>query len=155
MYWPIRGRDRSYTHSHSGRQSGNHMSDIRADLIRNSSGNGPINLSWPRASDGKMVGQSAAKAWAYGDLTAETLGSFNLSSGTDHGPGDYTYPLIVHMADLYYSQSASVVTGNSDRTAIRNIAKHEVGIVAVLTNNARLSTNTDQNHNVAINGDLA
>jgi hypothetical protein len=121
------------------------LSDIRANTISDASGNGPINLHK----------QSAAKAWVYGSTTAADLGGFNLSSGTDHGIGDFTYPLIVHMADLYYSQSVSTVTGTSDRVTSRNLSRHGVAVVAVLTSNARTNTNTDHNHNATIHGDLA
>ena len=65
------------------------MSDIRANLIRNSSGNGPINLSWPRASDGKIIGQSASKGYALFDAAFGTEDSFNLSSTVSSAQGLY------------------------------------------------------------------
>ena len=81
------------------------MSDIRADLIRNSSGNGPINLSWPRASDGKMVGQSAAKAWVnyYNHTIPTTIReSVNVSTITDVDTGKTAVNLTSAMADTSY-----------------------------------------------------
>ena len=64
------------------------MSDIRANTISDTSGNGPINLT----------GQSAAKVWINFDGTAITKpesmtgvrDSFNVSSVLDNNTGDYT-----------------------------------------------------------------
>ena len=121
------------------------MSDIRVDTISAANGTDPVTLTK----------QSAAKAWVYGSTTAGLLGSFNISSGTDHGTGDYTYSLTSSMADLYYSQPVSAATGNFDRTARRNSARHGASVVAVETGNARLNIATDQNHNASVHGDLA
>ena len=91
------------------------MSDIRANLIRNSSGNGPINLSWPRASDGKMVGQSAAKGYAMFEGNFITNDSFNLSSTTSSGAGVYAGTLISEVSTankaVYVSSSRNMGSG--------------------------------------------
>ena len=58
------------------------MSDIRANTISDAAGTGPIDL----------YKQSAAKAWVNfnGQGTIAARNSFNLSSLTDNGVGDYT-----------------------------------------------------------------
>jgi hypothetical protein len=121
------------------------LSNIRAGTISGVNGTDPVTLTK----------QSAAKAWVYGSTTASLLGSFNLSSGTDHATGDYSYSLTSSMADLYYSQPVSVVSGTNDRTARRNSSRHSASVVAVETSNARLNTATDQTHNASVHGDLA
>ena len=85
MHWPISNSYRSYTHSHNRRQSGNHMSDIRANTISDASGNGPINLHK----------QSAAKAWINFDGTGATVvrNSLNVSGLVDNGVGAFTVNL--------------------------------------------------------------
>ena len=92
------------------------LSDIRANLIRNSSGNGPINLSWPRASDGKIIGQSAAKAFlTTGMATTSVPGqSLNISIVTDVSTGIKDANFTSAFAAGEYSQSSGA-DGNAAR----------------------------------------
>ena len=79
------------------------MSDIRANTISDTSGNGPINLT----------GQSAAKAWvnfnggaatAAPDLTG-VRGSFNVSGLVDNAVGNYTINFTNNLASGNFAWS--------------------------------------------------
>ena len=71
------------------------MSEIRATTISDSAGTGPITLT----------GQSAAKAWCNwnGTGTAAIRDSFNTTSITDNGIGDYTFTITNNLSDTNYS----------------------------------------------------
>ena len=128
------------------------MSDIRANLIRNSSGNGPINLSWPRASDGKIIGQSASKGYGMINSDAVVLNSFNLSSITDDGNGSYAGVLIVPM-----NQASFVASTRSNSSAnfvgINRVSGQPSQWVAMTR--ALNGNNTPQAFCYTVHGDLA
>ena len=73
------------------------MSDIRANTISDTSGNGPINLHK----------QSAAKAWASVNSSIAVQDSFNVSSVTHVATGSYGYNFTSSMANLFYSSSSA------------------------------------------------
>ena len=96
------------------------MSEIRANLIRNSSGNGPINMSWPRASDGKMIGQSAATTVVRMNSDASTNANFslNVSSTEDTGPGIKTVFFTSDYSNKVYAVTATALASvNATRSA--------------------------------------
>lgn len=101
------------------------------------------------------VVNGSAKAWVHGSTTATVLKSLNVSSGTDHATGDYSYTLIAAMDSSNYSQPVTVVSGTSDRVARRNSSRDTASVMAIETSNARLNTQTDQTHNSTLHGDLA
>jgi len=72
------------------------MSTIKADTVQNTSG-GPVTLTQ----------QSAAKAWVNfnGTGTIAARDSFNLSSLTDHGGGDYSVNFTNSFGNANYSMS--------------------------------------------------
>jgi hypothetical protein len=78
------------------------MSEIRATTISDAAGTGPITLT----------GQSAAKAWC--NLNGTTFGlrdSFNISSASDEGTGEYKFNYSNNMGNGNYS--VSFTAGNS------------------------------------------
>ena len=93
------------------------MSELRADQIANRAGTGPVGL----------VGQSAAKAWITyrGAATATVRASFNISSVTSNGAGDYTYNMSNVFASANYSTSGLTDSGsgNDGNTSISQIAQ--------------------------------
>ena len=160
MHWAIRGRDRSYTHSHSGRQSGNHMSDIRADLIRNSSGNGPINLGWRRASDGKKVGQFAAKVYCNIKQTGiqGVNDSLNVSEITDVGIGQTDIAYISDMERASYGFAFGKGRTEGQNGGIIAMTSHQdptASLIRIMTFQESNQTIDDTRANVTIHGDLA
>ena len=77
------------------------MSEIRATTISDAAGTGPITLT----------GQSAAKAWCYfnGSGTVAVVNSFNTSSLSDLGTGDYQ----INVINSFSSEAAHIgLAGN-------------------------------------------
>ena len=76
------------------------MSDIRANTISDTSGNGPINLT----------GQSAAKAWVYGTISGGSptlVNSFNVTSISDGGLGTFKFNLTSSMNNANFAISVT------------------------------------------------
>ena len=87
------------------------MSELRATTISDKAGTGPATLT----------GQSAAKAWSIFDGTAGTVSyadSYNMSSITDNGTGDYTNTLT---NDFSAASFGMAFTGRRGLTAGHNI----------------------------------
>ena len=87
------------------------MSDIRAGTISDAAGTGPITLTK----------QSAAKAWA--NLNGTSFGlrdSFNISSASDEGVGQYKFNYSTNMGNVNYSAhfSAGNDVGGSSNSAV-------------------------------------
>jgi len=102
-----------------------------------------------------VVTNGSAKAYVHGDTTASISKSFNVSSGTDHGTGDYSYSLVSAMDSNNYSMPCCVRSGTPDRNARRNVARDTASIMAIETSNARTNSPTDQVQNATTHGDLA
>jgi len=77
------------------------MSTLKADTIQNTSG-GAVTLT----------NQSAAKAWSKlnGTGTISLYDSFNISSASDNGTGDYTHTITSAMSDANYSHTFTART---------------------------------------------
>ena len=70
------------------------MSELRADTITASDGTSPVTLTK----------QHAAKSWLqYNQVTPAVTGSFNISTVTDTGAGDFTPNFSSAMSALIYS----------------------------------------------------
>ena len=72
-------------------------------------------------STSMQTGQQACKAWVNfnGTGTVAIRGSYNVSSVTDNGTGDYTVNFTNAMSDANYSVSGSTGTGESSRVFSR------------------------------------
>lgn len=97
------------------------MSTLKADTIVASDGTSPVTLTK----------QSAAKMWA--NLNGSTFGlrqSFNTSSATDNGTGDYTFSFTNSTSDSDYA--TTINQGNqtgSDFWGYRGSHSHATGSV--------------------------
>jgi len=133
------------------------MSELRADTITASDGTSPVTLTK----------QSAAKAWVSfnGTGTLAVIGSFNQSSMTDNGTGDYSLTVSNAMNDANYSVQVSNTTYAS--TYAGWASTHRNGgtgaFVAPTTTVTRMNTMSDANTSaqdgqraeIGIHGDLA
>ena len=121
------------------------MSEIRATTISDAAGTGPITLT----------GQSAAKAWADCGQDASLTDSFNITSGTDHGTGDYSYTLTNALTNSDFSQPSTVrVNSPSARFIATTPSRRTSSTLAAFTLNAS-TTAVDVGHNILAHGDLA
>ena len=116
---------------------------------------GSIAVTGEGGSTTTNLQQGLAKVYVEGTSDVALSKSFNISSGTDHATGDYSYALTASMDSANYSQPTSVVSGTNDRTARRNSSRDAAGTMAIETSNARTNSATDQTHTATIHGDLA
>ena len=99
------------------------------------------------------VVNGSAKAWCNADGAASVSGSFNISSGTDHGTGDFSYSLISSFSSVNYSQSSVAVTAAEDSSATRNSDRDTSSILACeVVSSGSLS---NKGNNIIAHGDLA
>ena len=85
------------------------MSEIRATTISDAAGTGPITLTK----------QSAAKAWLfYNGNGSAVRDSFNVSSVTDNGTGDFTKNMTSAFASANYTAVGSSGTALSDHRLV-------------------------------------
>ena len=97
------------------------------------------------------VQQGLVKAWVLGSDAAALTGSFNISSGTDQGTGDYQYAITSDMADANYAV-ATVGTAQNNAEHCYNPAR-ATGTVDI--NIFDGSAVRDRAQGVHICGDLA
>ncbi len=93
------------------------MSTIKVDTLQSTGGGGTnvkIGNTSTYVSDGGGVTQdtvdSLVKARFRASDAAVLTGSFNFSSGTDNGTGDYTYTFTNNMNNVFYSPSGICVS---------------------------------------------
>ena len=85
---------------------------------------------------------------------AATNGAFNVSGGTDHGTGDYSYAPINNFANNFTKYSGIIRDTSPGQVATRNNARHDVSVIAYETANAS-GSNADLSHEINVFGDLA
>ena len=85
---------------------------------------------------------------------ATTNDAFNVSGGTDHGTGDYSYAPINNFSNNFMKYSGIVRNTSPGQVATRNNGRHDVGVIAYETANAS-GSNADLSHEINVFGDLA
>ncbi len=104
-----------------------------------------------KSLDTSYVFNGVAKAWVDATNAAVLTDSFNLSSGTDNGTGDYTYAITNDMASVNYSAVA-----NAEELAIPCKKGQTAGTYNIrLFGRADSIANEDKENFFAIFGDLA
>ena len=157
------------------------MSTIKVDTIQKNGGASEISIDKlggvTAAGSILVVGEGGTntinlqggltKAWADGTNSAGLDNSFNISSGTDNGTGDYTIAITNSMGNGNYSISTGLASYNGDAdfrfpTFIKAAGTDDWSTMA--TGSYRLQTNQVNNGasavdpslvNKSINGDLA
>ena len=120
---------------------------LNVDTIANKAGTGPVALTK----------QSAAKMWA--NLNGDTFGlrqSFNTSSATDNGTGDYSFSFVNSTSDSDYA--TTINQGNqtgSDFWGYRGSHSHATGSVRQKSRNTSNSATDAVTFCVHLHGDLA
>ncbi len=122
------------------------MSEIRVTTVSDTAGTGPVTLTK----------QSAAKAWAsvyYSSGTPTASASFNISSLSDNGTGDYSANFTSNMDSSNYGAGAisihntRVATFLSTSASLFNIKVYDISVGA--------TSSSDDSSRFAIHGDLA
>ena len=123
------------------------MSELRANTITHSNGTSPVTLTK----------QSAAKMWV--NLNGNTFGlrqSFNTSSATDNGTGDYSFSFVNSTSDSDYA--TTINQGNqtgADLFGYRGSHSHATGSVRQKSRNTSNSALDAVTFCVHLHGDLA
>ena len=120
---------------------------LNVDTIADKAGTGPVGLT-------KQVALKAyIKAGASANLNTD--GTFNISSGTDHGTGDFSYSVTNAYSSVnHYVQTCIQEGASHGHGGTRNTGRHSASVIAVETFNSS-GTLTDINHNMLTAGDLA
>ena len=121
-------------------------SELRVNTLKDAAGNNSVGLTY--------VAKGTAKAWVYAEADAVRTNSFNMSSSTDHGDGDFSYGLTAAFSAVTYSQSGMVRTGARSKILTRNSDRSTSSLIAVeVGNTSDAAQNYD--HDVQAHGDLA
>ena len=137
-------------------------SQLNVDTIVDKAGSGGSNVKMANTStyvsDGGNVTQNTVqglcKTWVAATLAAVIYDSFNISSNTDEGTGDYKYGI------------SNALSRSSAETHVSGISLGYTNIIRVKTSEASTSmidiesmntsaSATDGHHSVGVHGDLA
>jgi len=101
------------------------------------------------------VVNGSAKAWGECNGDATLSDSFNITSVTDHGTGDYSYTLTNAFTNDNFSQPSTVrVNSPSARFIATTPSRRTASTLAAFTLNST-PTAVDVGHNISAFGDLA
>ena len=136
-------------------------SQLNVDTIVDKAGSGGSNVKMANTSTYVGEGgsgtqntvQGLAKAWLFASASAVLQDSFNISTPTDHGTGDYSYTLTNPFSNDDYSFTATATSTDQRRNATENGARTLAGTLAIETSDAGTMDNTA--HNITAHGDLA
>ena len=96
-----------------------------------------------------------AGAWVYGGSSAVVKDSMNVSTGTDHYTGDYSYNLSSAFTSELYAQTATQAGTPADLTASRNTGRDASNIIATEIGDPHSQGKVDSAHAIVAHGDLA
>ena len=117
---------------------------LNVDTIADKAGTGPVALTK----------QQAAKVWGLTTSAAAITASFNLSSGTDNGTGDYSYSLSNAFSSANFAMTATSSGTGAGKICTSNTGRKTASVVAIEIENHDGSAN-DQNQELNAHGDLA
>tara|TARA_R110000737_G_scaffold305208_1_gene312746 strand:- start:260 stop:652 length:393 start_codon:yes stop_codon:yes gene_type:complete len=130
------------------------MSTILVNKLTGTSTAGSILVTGEGNSTTTNLQQGLAKTWVAATLAAVIYDSFNISSNTDEGTGDYKYGI------------SNALSRSSAETHVSGISLGYTNIIRVKTSEASTSmidiesmntsaSATDGHHSVGVHGDLA
>ena len=126
-------------------------SELRVDNLKGSTTGGSINVLGEGTSATTNLQQGLCKAWVQGSSDTTFRDTFNISSGTDNGTGDYTYTFTNSMGNDDYACSGLVI---DSAPRIGNISAIATGSYTVQYHNES-GASRDVDNSTTIHGDLA
>ena len=126
---------------------------LKVDTITGVATAGSIAITGEGNSTTTNLQQGLVKAWNKGDSDATRLDSFNLSSNTDNGTGDFSYTLTSAMGNANYSIVASAQYANTSAPDYPE-QMTTVYTVHVFTRHDSLTADNSK-HTQIVAGDLA
>ena len=127
-------------------------SELKVDKFTGVTTEGSILVTGEGNSTTTNLQQGLAKAWFQASSDTTLSDSFNISSGTDNGTGDYSYALSNAFVNDDYADNYTVYT-TASRFAIKNDGRDGTGVLATEVFNS--SSNADHAHLGSAHGDLA
>ena len=127
-------------------------SELKVDKFTGVTTAGSIDVTGEGNSTTTNLQQGLAKAWFQASSDTTLSDSFNISSGTDNGTGDYYYALSNAFVNDDYADNYTVYT-TASRFAIKNDGRDGTGVLATEVFNS--SSNADHAHLGSAHGDLA
>ena len=121
---------------------------IAFDTLRTSD---QVNTGTEKSIDTSYLFNGVAKVWVDGTDAAVLSDSFNLSSGTDNGTGDYTYTITNDMASVNYCVPTGGLYAALQGTFVQAVGSYRLKIFG----RADSLTAEDEINFFAIFGDLA
>jgi hypothetical protein len=98
------------------------------------------------------VVNGSAKAWVFGTSAAALTDSFNASSGTDNGTGDYIYAFTSAMGNANFVGECTAF-GNVSKTGVQRVnTTSDVRVNIITTSDGNAS---DNDNSTTVHGDLA
>lgn len=121
------------------------MSTLRVNTIQDASGG--------NASTPSEIRSGILRAWInYDGYGASIRASYNISSVTDNGTGDYTFFLDTDFADINYCWTGTATTATGTETTVRDIgfstASSSATASAHLADRTRVSTCSTTNNSL-------
>ena len=104
--------------------------------------------------DTQYVVNGSAKAWAHANASAVVQDSFNVSSGTDHATGDFSYALTNAYANTNHVMAASSSATGAGRICTSNTGRKTASVIAIEIESHSGSAD-DKPQEFIGNGDLA
>ena len=127
-------------------------SELKVDKFTGVTTAGSILVTGEGNSTTTNLQQGLAKAWFQASSDTTLSDSFNISSGTDNGTGDYSYALSNAFVNDDYADNYTVYTTVA-RWATKNDDRDGTGVLA--TEVFSTSANQDHAHLGSAHGDLA
>jgi hypothetical protein len=122
------------------------VSIIKVTSVQDTSGNNETTTE-----NIKKAYNNSPKVWTHFDADASIDGSFNSSSITDNGTGNFDVNFTNNMADFSYA--ASQLTQNNTDVGYNGISVDHIGVyIRLLSNQAAYDRNSNQ---LIVVGDLA
>ena len=127
------------------------MSTILVNTLTGTSTAGSIAVTGEGNSTTTNLQQGLLKMFVRGNSAAVFTVSFNASSGTDLGTGNYDYAFTNNMSATEYPVTASAQTANAIMVSYSNVRTTAIEIDAHDNGGSNINTG----HTVKVHGDLA
>lgn len=128
-------------------------SELKVDKFTGVTTAGSILVTGEGNSTTTNLQQGLAKAWVQGTGAAALSDSFNISSGTDNGTGNYTYTLSNDMNNNQWSQTCNALAAEIAQVKNTTLLTSSISLTVFKRNDT--FTAADQRNFITLHGDLA
>ena len=129
-------------------------SELKVDKFTGVTTAGSILVTGEGNSTTTNLQQGLAKVFGVVTSAAAITNSFNLSAGTDHGTGDYSYTLTNAFGNVNHATTAVSSGAGAGRICTSNTARTAAGTIAIEIE-GHAGSSSDDNQELSTHGDLA